>query len=498
MPFNSALSGIRAANDDLRVTGNNIANTSTTGFKQSRAEFGDVFLDQIGSGVRIQSVSQQFGQANISFTDNELDLAISGSGFFVTNNDGDQNYTRAGTFGLNQDGYIVNNNSHRLQGFLADDAGNVGGALSDIQIQNRSILPSATTNVDLEVNLDSRELVLQSSGVSYSALDGGALANNNGYPAQDFVITNPDGVAVTITAPAAQNSQTTASELNSLPGVSTSIRTTATITNWDSGLSIAINGTTLTSTDIAPALNEINNTNIIPGVTATLSATNELVLRSAVGDLSFAVNNTTDGDTLTIQDSAGASLTLESDSAANGVGAGNLSGTADSVVIGGALSVNLEENYTLTDNSVTPLLTNGPVGFINNAFDPSNPATYNHTTSATIFDSLGNPHILQQYYIKQPFDATDPLARPNHWRMAVQIDGADIGDDSLNGNISPSVATFDIFFTPNGTLDTNLTGELLISNWTPLDPAGDPLGALGPNTYCSRWFYASNRACYLF
>lgn len=81
MPFNIALSGIRAANSDLRMTGNNIANASTSGFKESRAEFGDIYStsvlgtgsNQVGSGVRIQNIAQQFTQGNISFTDHILD-----------------------------------------------------------------------------------------------------------------------------------------------------------------------------------------------------------------------------------------------------------------------------------------------------------------------------------------------------------------------------------------------------------------------------------------
>jgi len=81
MPFNTALSGIRAANNDLRITGNNIANASTTGYKLSRAEFADVYAttvlsggaNSIGSGVQLQSVSQQFSQGNLNFTENELD-----------------------------------------------------------------------------------------------------------------------------------------------------------------------------------------------------------------------------------------------------------------------------------------------------------------------------------------------------------------------------------------------------------------------------------------
>ena len=192
MPFNVALSGIRAANSDLRVTGNNIANASTTGFKESRVEFGDIYstsalgsgLNQPGSGVRVQEIAQQFGQGNISFTENSLDLSISGTGFFVTSFNGDQSFTRAGTFGLDQEGFIVNNNDARLQGFDADSSGNISGLIGDIQIQTTNIQPTATTAVDIALNVDSREPVIQTTGTRYLSSGGTAAANINGYTAQ--------------------------------------------------------------------------------------------------------------------------------------------------------------------------------------------------------------------------------------------------------------------------------------------------------------------------
>ena len=88
MSFNTGLSGLRAATADLNTTGNNIANASTTGFKRSRTEFGDIYAAglgggrAIGSGVVIQAVAQQFTQGTISFTDRSLDVAINGRGFF--------------------------------------------------------------------------------------------------------------------------------------------------------------------------------------------------------------------------------------------------------------------------------------------------------------------------------------------------------------------------------------------------------------------------------
>ncbi|WP_101759994.1 flagellar hook protein FlgE [Oceanicoccus sp. KOV_DT_Chl] len=166
MTFNTALSGLRAANTDLEVTGNNIANASTTGFKRSRAEFGDVYANSLvgggsnsaGSGVLVNAIAQQFDQGNVSFTDNSLDLAINGTGFFiVAEESGATAFTRAGYFGLNEEGYITNNSGSRLQGFLPTGSGTgVGGTPDDLQVAVSDLAPSPTTEVDLLFNLDAR------------------------------------------------------------------------------------------------------------------------------------------------------------------------------------------------------------------------------------------------------------------------------------------------------------------------------------------------------
>ena len=98
----------------------------------SRAEFAEVFAvgtqsvgsSASGSGVRLSSVSQQFTQGNIDFTDNALDLAIGGEGFFVLSDNGARTYTRAGAFGVDNDGYVVNAQGQRLQAYP-----NAGGGL---------------------------------------------------------------------------------------------------------------------------------------------------------------------------------------------------------------------------------------------------------------------------------------------------------------------------------------------------------------------------------
>jgi flagellar hook protein FlgE len=162
MSFRLALSGINAATTDLSVTANNIANVNTTGFKGSRAQFADLFaVSQFGSsqnatgnGVRVASVDQQFKQGNINFTNNSLDLAISGSGFFVVSDKGATNYTRAGSFMVDRDGFVVNSIGQRLQAYppLPNGGYNYGG-LGDVALTTSESPPQATANIAMTLNL---------------------------------------------------------------------------------------------------------------------------------------------------------------------------------------------------------------------------------------------------------------------------------------------------------------------------------------------------------
>lgn len=165
MSFNTGLSGLRAAQMDLSVTGNNIANASTKGFKQSRAEFGDVYSasilgtgrNSVGSGVLVERISQQHTQGNIDYTDRALDMAIEGNGYFVLSNNGVKEYTRAGYFDLDKEGYITNNTGKRLQGYQADLQGNIQGTMGDMRLSQTNVEPNATSRIDVELNLDSRK-----------------------------------------------------------------------------------------------------------------------------------------------------------------------------------------------------------------------------------------------------------------------------------------------------------------------------------------------------
>ena len=165
MSFEQALSGLNAASQNLDAIGNNIANASTIGFKEGRAEFADMFAasiasesgTQIGIGTRLAAVSPQFTQGNITTTGNPMDVAINGSGFFRMANNGVISYARDGEFSLDKNGFIVNATGAQLTGYPA----NVNGTISPstpvpVQLSLANIAPKPTANASLSLNLDSR------------------------------------------------------------------------------------------------------------------------------------------------------------------------------------------------------------------------------------------------------------------------------------------------------------------------------------------------------
>lgn len=176
MGFQTGLSGLNAASKNLDVIGNNVANSGTVGFKLGQAQFADVFAasltgggaSQIGIGTKLATVAQQFTQGNITSTNNPLDVAINGKGFFVLSNNGAQTYSRNGQFQLDKDGYIVTSGGLKVQGYQVDTTNNtVTGAMGNLMISTASQPPQVTgnnllgagTGVKMVVNLDSRSVV---------------------------------------------------------------------------------------------------------------------------------------------------------------------------------------------------------------------------------------------------------------------------------------------------------------------------------------------------
>src|SRR5512139_3424925 len=163
MAFQQGLSGLNTASKNLDVISNNVANATTVGFKGSRAEFADVFANslsgagagQVGIGAKVAAVSQQFGQGNVTSTNNQLDVAINGNGFFRISQEGTVSYTRNGQFHLDPNGYLVNTDNQRVTGYGVDAQANIVQTTPiDIQIQTADIPPLATSTFRFGANLD--------------------------------------------------------------------------------------------------------------------------------------------------------------------------------------------------------------------------------------------------------------------------------------------------------------------------------------------------------
>lgn len=160
----TGVSGLIGNSRALNVIGDNIANVNTSGFKSSRPIFGDVLSAtvnqgasafQVGQGSHVTGVLQSLTQGAFEQTNNALDLAVDGAGFFVVSNGTGNLFTRAGQFQVNGDGFVQNITGQTLQGFEISSSGAVSSKLTDINLTGVQSKPQATTNFTLGVNLDS-------------------------------------------------------------------------------------------------------------------------------------------------------------------------------------------------------------------------------------------------------------------------------------------------------------------------------------------------------
>jgi len=161
--FNTAVTGLKSASTMLDVTGNNIANASTVGFKSSRTEFADIYAASVvgagssniaGSGVTVSDISQDFSAGTIEFTNNNLDLAINGQGFFqLDDGRGGVTYTRAGAFELDKEGAIVSKTGSYLQGYALNASGD-RTTIQNMAVTDTTNPPKPTELVELALNID--------------------------------------------------------------------------------------------------------------------------------------------------------------------------------------------------------------------------------------------------------------------------------------------------------------------------------------------------------
>jgi flagellar hook protein FlgE len=204
--------GLNASATGIAVVGNNLANTNTVGFKSSRIQFDNVLTQVMGEtsslasgqGVEVQTIMTQFTQGTLQTTNDPLDFAIDGDGFFIVKNKtGETSYTRNGEFSLDKSGNVVNADGSILQGYLADSSGNISKSLTNLNFAldasgNITIPAQATSSATVSVNLNSNDKV--------PALNLSVDSTNN-------TIVYTDGLSNTCTATIASGTYTTGSSL---------------------------------------------------------------------------------------------------------------------------------------------------------------------------------------------------------------------------------------------------------------------------------------------
>lgn len=520
MSFNIGLSALNAAQQEISVTGNNIANSGTNGFKAAKTVFGDVYAasvlggggTQSGSGVTLQEIKQSFTQGNISFTQNTLDLAINGEGFFVLKGESGIAYSRAGAFGTDRNGFIVNSDGEKIQGFAPSAAGNAtgGGPLTDLRVTTGEIQPRPTTSVKTIINLDAATQPSAVVGSTLTLNAGRSTApilmdaldpRNNGYQSNTIEVIGADRQLRRITVPANSTANQVAEIFAGASGVAAQGKTVAFITAITAGPTapatarFAINGREF---EVDPAnpdafnllANSINNANT--NVSARVVNGALQVTHDTGADLNFTSGSVGNG-TITVSGSEKDTVT------GNPVPVGatavaNFNGT-DVIVVGGTVEFTLEEGVVLRASSVDaegdPIDQNLQIGsifgdisqpdaldgqsFITNTFDPKNPETYYRSTAITIYDTVGTQHSLAMYFVKE---RPNELGDTNLWSVYFQVDGRDIGFDPNSQDGLPVRARYDLKFDDTGRFDPNQL-PIEITNWYPVDSAGRRIGA-GP------------------
>ncbi|MFM0201006.1 flagellar hook-basal body complex protein [Paraburkholderia fungorum] len=189
MGYQQGLSGLSAASSDLDVIGNNIANANTVGFKSGAAQFADMYANsvatavnnQVGIGTQLSEVQQQFSQGTITSTNQALDVAINGNGFFQLSNNGSLVYSRNGVFQLDKNGNITNAQGLQLMGYAANSSGIINTAQTvPLTVPTTNIAPQATTNIAAALNLNAQDPLMLGTPAVTSTLGGTSTLTNSG------------------------------------------------------------------------------------------------------------------------------------------------------------------------------------------------------------------------------------------------------------------------------------------------------------------------------
>ncbi|MCH8553128.1 MAG: flagellar hook-basal body complex protein, partial [Natronospirillum sp.] len=337
-----------------------------------------------------------------------------------------------------------------------------------------------------DITLAEINALLQVDRFNNELLELGEPQVSNGYPEQTFLLEDADGETRTVTLEANLSAAQIASRLTDQPGVQASATTDLTFRAEDyrnaGDMNILINGQIIEANSFQGMVEEINGyqQTTLRGITASLDDDGNLNLRSAAGaDIQVEIDTPRTADRLTLIGQPNtAPITL-----------GGSDDAEMAARVGGVVEIILNEGVSMRqpDPRVTGLF-NGLTSddfedFVINEFDPQDSDTYNERASITVYDSLGTPHQLELYFVKDPDDPDRPQDL-NSWTVFAQIDGQDIGDPDPDlpfpENQEPTRSSFSMFFRPDGTLDREASGDWLVSNWIPRNDEGQPTGAYAP------------------
>lgn len=366
-----------------------------------------------------------------------------------------------------------------------------------------------TLYVELRFNLDANETPPAIIGTNYttngSAIGEAQVGAGNGYIAEVATITLNDGTIRTVISAVNASAATTASQFSAIPGIATNPSTTAVLSaiNDNGAMSITLNGVpivdsadyavTITAQDIAIAINNLSDTTL-PGITAVNdNAAGTVTLTSNTGvDLAFATANSSDPlDGVTIAGATPRIIKLQGD----GLGDVDVDrdglidaitedndGAGFSATVGGTIQFTFDQDIVMNTQQLIGGLDDGSglfetiipqAAFISNGFDPTTPRSYNHLTTSTIYDSIGSPHELSLYFIKE--------STIRFWTMYVQIDGVDVGDPNTAQppplDTSATPAAFAVLFNDDGSFNTTASQSIEISYWNPVDAQGQSNGS---------------------
>ncbi|KPW39262.1 Flagellar hook protein FlgE [Pseudomonas syringae pv. apii] len=422
MSFNTAISGINAANKRLEVAGNNIANSGTIGFKSSRAQFSALYSsaqlgsgrNAIGDGVRLAATQQNFNQGDSMTTSgNPLDMRIQGNGFFVVSDKGSLAYTRAGAFLKDAANFVVDSEGGRLQGYAANDKGEImRGLRTDLQIDTSNVAARATTRVAENINLDA-SLPSLARLPAFDPADPATYTRAIGRTIQDAGSGTGAGAV-----PAADH------ELKQYF-----------VKTGDSQWSMYV---------LVDGRNPVD-----PNSVAPLHVTLE---QKPNGSLSYS------GNSQHLRKISDTEFALQGWRPAHEVNGAWMSNGAAS---GGAVSLPLIDGSASVLDPADAVM-DRPVP----AFDSLDLKTYSDMFANAIFDSQGNQHELKQYFVKDG---------NNSWRMHVLIDGRNPqmpdSTEPLTANIVFDSGGSVRSLTGSAGLVSNNGGGLQLNGWTPAMPA---------------------------